>query len=327
MRCLLLFLWLFFSLLPAGGALGATFQADTVPWSGYWWPKRAGGVATGIGYNWSPAPLEKYDLATVGRKDGPATEFGLSRYYDPNALPWEGLCFAVGAASILEKEPVHKGIYGNVTFLVGDKKALLTVAYDGALYNNYRIRNPSDFHGMLEEFISRQKIPILVDLGTDGEIWYYPVFKYQTDYTQAGNTRHYTTTIYYASNAVSPDHVGTVVTSSTYFYYFTLDGMGNIVGTGWEGESVGRAPVRGCEIFGTSPRNPGLQYEVVQRIASTDDDPYEDNNSVESAASVSTGAHPLIAHRRGFLSHFHEKGGPAQDRVRFGKPGSLLQKL
>ena len=95
-------------------------------------------------------------------------------YYNPQALTWEGLCFNWAAAAILEPEPTHKGIFQNTAFLVGDKKALLTVAYDGALYNKYPINNPADFHDLLEEFITNQKMPIMMDLGTDGEILVLP---------------------------------------------------------------------------------------------------------------------------------------------------------
>jgi len=295
MRIFALFLVLLCSFIPVRGALSATYQADLIPWSGYWWPSTAGGVVTGIGYEGHPAPLEKYDLATSGITRGPATIYGLQHYYDPQALSWEGLCFNWAAAAILEAEPVHKGIYEHTTFLVGDKKALLTVAYDGALCNTYPINDPADFHEVLEKFILNQRTPIMMDLGTDGEVWFYPVFKYETDYNQLGNIRHYTTTIYYASDGVRPDYTGTAVSTSTYYYYFQVDGTGNITGMGWEGDSIGRAPVRACEPFGTNPRNPGMDYNVVRQIVMTDDDAYEENDDPEAGVPVSTGAHNLIA--------------------------------
>jgi len=135
----------------------------------------------------------------------------------------------------------------------------------------------------------------MMDLGTEGEVWFYPVFKYDTDYVQQGNLRHYTTRIYYASDGVRPDYTGTFVSSSTYNYYFQVDGTGNITGMGWEGESIGRAPVRACEPFGTNPQNPGIDYNVVRQIVMTDDDAYEENDDPGSGVAVSTGAHNLIA--------------------------------
>ena len=76
MRILILLLAFMVSIFPAKGGLCATFEADIVPWSGYWWPFTSGALVTGDGYHGHPAPLEKYDLVTVGTKDGPATEYG-----------------------------------------------------------------------------------------------------------------------------------------------------------------------------------------------------------------------------------------------------------
>ena len=126
--------------------------------------------------------------------------------------------------------------------------------------------------------------------------WFYPVFKYETHYTRENSIRHYTTTIYYATDAVPPDYKGTAVSSSTYYYYFKIDTEGNITDIGWEGDSIGHAPVRACEPFGgTQPRNPGIDYNTVKQIVSTDDDSYEENDSFESRAALSTYAYNLVA--------------------------------
>jgi hypothetical protein len=205
------------------------------------------------------------------------------------------MCFYWAAAAILEEEPVHKGIFEETTFLVGDKKALLTVLYDGTLYNRYYFNKPEDFHEVLEDFIRTQKTPIIMDLGTEGEIWNYPVFKYDVDYTQAANVRHYTTSIYYASDAVRPDYAGTFVYTSTHYYYFVLDGEGNITESGWEGSSINSHPKNASEPFATECRNTGIDYEQVMRIVTTDDDRYEKNDSFEDAASITSGAYSLLA--------------------------------
>lgn len=291
----ILIIALCFFLFQTGELRCATYEADYVPWSGYWWPFSAGGLVTGSGYRGHPAPLEKYDYVTRGTYSGPATRYGLTHYYDKDALSWEGMCFCWAAAAILEEEPVHKGIYEETTFLVGDKKGLLTVLYDGTLYNRYSFNKPEDFHEALEDFIRYQKTPIIMDLGTNGEIWNYPVFKYDTNYTQDGNTRHYTTRIYYASDAVHPDYVGTFVSTSIYYYYFVLDAEGNITESGWEGVTINGPPKNASEPFGTEPRNTGIDHEQVMRIVTTNDDPYEENDSFESAAPLSSGGYTLLA--------------------------------
>ena len=293
----------------------ATHEADYVPWSGYWWPFTQGGLVTGTGYRGHPAPLEKYDYVTTSAYSGPATRYGREHYYDKNALLWEGMCFCWAAASILEEEPVHKGIYEGTTFRVGDKKGLLTVAYDGTLYNRYYIDNPVDFHRVLEDFICYQKTPIIMDLGTSGEIWNYPVFKYEMGYTQDGNTRHYTTKIYYVSDAVRPDYVGARVYNSTYYYYFEIDGEGNITESGWEGDSIDHPPKKASEPFGTEPRNPGINYAQVKRIVTTDDDPYEENDTFQSAALLSSGGYTLLAIDSDYFKVALETGDKLNIRV------------
>ncbi|MDM8522745.1 PPC domain-containing protein [Desulfococcaceae bacterium HSG8] len=270
----------------------ATYEADDIPWSGYWWPKTQGGLVTGEDYRGHPAPLEKYDYVTTGTYEGPATQFGKERHYSPDAVPWEGLCFCWSAASILEEEPVHKSVYKGILFRIGDKKGLLTAAYYGALYNIHSTDTPAEFHEILEEFIAHQKIPVILDIGTDGESWNHPVFKYDTNYTRDGSTRHYTTMIYYADDHVEPDFIGTEVRTKIYHYYFVSDEDGNITEDGWENETT--PPVMAYEPFGTSPRNPDLDYDTVKEIVSSTDDPYEENNSLESASPLSAGTHTMI---------------------------------
>lgn len=272
-------------------------EADYRPWSGYWWPFSKGGLVNGSDYNGHPAPLEKYDYVTSGTYSGPATSYGNSHYYDKNALPWEGMCFCWAAASILEQEPAHKGIYNGIRFNVGDKKGLLTVAYDSPLYYHYSTDSPVDFHKVLSDFIGSKKISIIMDLGSEDEIWNHPVFKYETNYTQDGNTRHYTTTIYYITDQVNPDYVGSGALSATYRYYFVVDGE-EITASGWEYGSVTNHPKNAREPYGTHGWNTGIDFDEVMRIVTTDGDAYKGNNSFENAAPLSSGHYSLILSTR-----------------------------
>lgn len=302
----------------------AVYEAGYMPWSGYWWPFTSGGLVTGLGYRGSPSPLSKYDYVTTGTYYGPARNYGMAHYYDKNALSWEGMCFCWAAASILEPEPVHGGVYNRTVFHVGDKKGILTAAYHGTLYNKYSVSTPEAFHAILREFINGQKMPIIIDLGFDGEIWNYPVFKYETDFIQAGNIRHYTTTIYYPANSVSPDYVGTHVSNCTYYYYFELDGNNNIIKSGWEDSSVSNHPVNAFEPFGTEPQNPGMDYETVKRIVSTDDDPFEENDAFETAESISSGGYALMAIDRDFFKFEAENGDNLNIRFNAGEDSHII---
>jgi len=293
--CCFSLIFVFSLFFETGEVRCAVSEADYVPWSGDWWPTRHGGLVTGRLYRGHPAPLEKYDYVTVGTYDGPATRFGMEYHYNPAALSWEGLCFCWAAASILEPEPTSEGVYKNVPFRIGDKKGLLAAIYYGTLFNEYPIDTPADFHRILEDFIADQKMPIIIDLGTHGESWNYPVFKYKTEYTQQDNIRHHTTTIYYASDDVSPDFVGTFVVENVSEYYFMLDENGNITESGWEGESAEFPPLVAREPLETIPLNPGLDMEQLRLILNAKDDPYEDNEDFESAALLSSGHHMLMA--------------------------------
>ena len=281
--------------MTCGIASAETHSASYIPWSGYWWPFVNGGLVTGNGYKGNPSPLAKYDYVTSGTYYGPVSSYG-SKYYNPSARSWEGMCFGWSMAAILESEPRHKGYYNGTLFRVGDKKGLLTAKYDGAIYNTYPINSPLDFHQLLERFIRDEQTPVIIDLGTDGEIWNYPVYKYTTDYTTAGVVRHYTTTISFASDGVFPDYVGTATLEETYYYYIKTDPFGEeILESGWEGTSIDEPPVNGFEPLGTACRIPDLDLEVLDSIAGADDDGYENNDNMDAAALVSNGSYSLIA--------------------------------
>jgi len=272
-------------------------EADYRPWSGWWWPFDKGGLVTGSDYNGHPAPLEKYDYVTSGVYFGPATKYGYRNYYEAGALSWQGMCFCWAAASILEKEPQHKGIYKGMAFYVGDKKGLLTAAYDSPIYYYHPINNPLDFHQILSQFVGPGITPVIMDLAFAGEIWNHPVFKYTSNYTLDGNTRHYETTIWYITDQVHPDYVGSAALQFTYHYYFVIED-GIITGSGWEYGSISNHPRNTCEPYGTHGWNTGLDYDEVIKIVTTDGDGYNDNNSFENAALLSIGQHSLILNTR-----------------------------
>ena len=50
-------LLLFCCVLPDNALRAEVQQAADIPWSGYWWPARYGGLSTGSDYRGHPAPL------------------------------------------------------------------------------------------------------------------------------------------------------------------------------------------------------------------------------------------------------------------------------
>ena len=303
----------FISNIPNASA--EVYEASRVPWSGYWWPYRTGGLVTGDDYNGKPSPVSKYDFATQGMYKGEAYFYGLKYFYDSDALDWEGLCFSWAVASALESEPAKSGVYGGELFYVGDKKALLTAAYHRVVYLSYPVHTPELFHEVLDTFIATEQSIIIIDLHTNNEVWNYPIFKFETDYETEGDTRHYTTRIYYPRNAVDPDFVGSSITSKVYWYYFTLGAGGEILDSGWENGSVDDYPNRAYQPFSADSEDNDIKYDIVREIVNAEDDSYEPNDSLESAKSVSSGSHQLICEDNDYFKIFLKKGDVATVKV------------
>ncbi|MBF0223870.1 MAG: hypothetical protein HQK76_00320 [Desulfobacterales bacterium] len=285
--------------------MGITYQADTIPWSGYWWPFSYGGVSTGIDYRGKPSPLDKYSYVVDIKDNNSSSSFFY--YYKPDSLPWEGMCFYWAAASIVEKEPIHKGIYKGIVFYVGDKKGLLTVLYNETLYNQYDIYSPADFHRLLIEFLGNKKSPFIFDIGGQYEVWNYPVFKCDINYTQIENTQHYTTKVYYATDDVSPDYVGTIINTDTYEYKFVFDDAGNLIDTYW-GNSTASVPRHFREPYAPNCTNPSIDRDSVIKIVNTIDDELEENDTIDTAKELKSGHYSLIGMDVDYFYSFLEEG-------------------
>lgn len=282
--------------LPAAGRCD-TYEAYT-PWSGHWWPFWKGELVNGFYPRGEPAPFAKYDYVTAGTYEGSAMTYGSAHYYNSGALAWEGMCFQWAAASIREEEPLHKGIYRGTVFSVGDKKGLLTAAYDGVSRLTYLIEDPLVFHQVLDQIVRGEGTPVIMDLGTDGEVWNFPVFKYDITTRLEDTRRHYTVTLYLADDDLypdSPDYVGTKVsTRGPFYYWFEMDGN-EVTDRGWENGNEDNHPLRAYTTYGTGNGHNHLDYETVREIADANGDPYEGNSTAEEAADLWSGHYSLVA--------------------------------
>jgi len=115
---------------------------------------------------------------------------------------WWGLCHAWTPAAILEPTPLHPVTYNDVTFEVGDIKALLQTIYDrssasliGGRCNDWeiereddtgRIKNPDcrdlnagSFHVSVVNLLGVQKRGFVEDKTTGYQVWNQPVWKYE----------------------------------------------------------------------------------------------------------------------------------------------------
>ncbi len=245
-------------------------SSNTIPWSGYWWPHSEGGLVTGKDYRGSPSPLNKYDLYTSNLYEGPISKWYRQHFYKPNALEWEGHCLAWSKAAITEPSPILPSSENNILFRIGDKKGLLTLAH----HNDLIARGGSSataFHFWLLSYIKDQGKPFIADLGSSDEKWFYPVYKYDMSSTISGNIESVEVTIFYVSDAVHPDYLGTQTYFSTYTYNLVLDSGNSIIDGYWTGYSISDHPKAlfyPLAIGNTSP----LDYEIVRRLARSKDD-------------------------------------------------------
>ena len=254
-------------------AIQSSGEADPIPWSGYWWPMKYGGLATGIDYRGNPAPLEKYLLLTTGEMTGNAIDWYNDRYYDPDAEDWWGLCPLFAQAAVNESYPILPSSENNIVFRVGDKKGLLALCNDdwfGMIYASGD--TPVDFHFWLLDYIGEQKTAFTADLATGEEVWYYPIYHYEMDSTISGQTEHVSVLIFYASDDVLPDYIGTKEGQKKYEYDLNLDVQGNITSGAWTGDSKDRHPETLSYLQVSGSKNPFLDSERIRQIAQAQDD-------------------------------------------------------
>lgn len=173
--------------------------AKNVPWSSYWYPKSDDLIFRSNDNKSSP--LEKLDLVRKARSRD--TIFGGSpesaaawekeNSFDPSGPKWFGLCDAWTIASISYPEPTKPVTINNVTFSVGDVKALVLKTFEDIdekqtrsygvkfLGNNeswiYPDIFPDQFHRFIEMQLFRDQKAFLMDHDAGVEIWSVPVFK------------------------------------------------------------------------------------------------------------------------------------------------------
>ncbi|MFH1153699.1 MAG: hypothetical protein V1793_07785 [Pseudomonadota bacterium] len=243
--------------------------------------------------------MGKYDEATSGVKNGSAYSKGFPLYYDPDAISWGGLCFAWAMASVSESEPDRRGVYNDTVFNVGDKKGLMTALYDGIKYTTYSFSDPTVFHQVIDEYIKVKKVPVVMDLGGEGdaygEVWNYPVYKYDISSHTASGWTNYKVTLYFADDMVDPDYIGTKVLSRSYTYAFRIDN-GVVLESQWTGATIDRNP-KNCRVpfGGPTPTNSSLQVATVRSIAQTDDDKFQGNTALNTAVPLTNGDFTLLA--------------------------------
>ncbi|MGI8978474.1 MAG: DUF4384 domain-containing protein [Pirellulaceae bacterium] len=217
-------------------------SAAVNPWSGYWYPHKQGGLV---------GPLTKYDRL-LGKKAAPWEDV---KHVQPakasSDSDWWGYCHAWSAAAVSEKEPKQGSVVRGVDFSVGDKKGLLCAchAQDASNFYGDRYEGPADDKNdlrpdalwrVLQLYLGRDRIPLILDLDAGTQVWNYPIYQYRVDQEAgAGGWESCTMQLLLADDDVEPDYVGTRASLRTYTFRVKLENGAVVEGTGeWTGESI-----------------------------------------------------------------------------------------
>jgi len=273
-----------------GDVLAVNKTADSIPWSGWWWPYAEGGLSTGIGYRGRPAPLEKYSMLHGMAEKNRIMQWYENRYYDSKAPYWYGICYAWAAAASFESEPRYPSSVDNIIFRVGDKKGLLTFAHLQDYIEHEDCENPAVLHYWLLHYIGEMRQSFVADLDSGDEVWSHPIYKYDMQITDVGQKSQVKVELHYADDFVKPDYVGIQDRTVIYEYELYKDSDGGIIDGHWLGDSIASHPDYLSSVVAAHCDYGDFDYQFVRELASSKDDYLE---SAESVA-ITPGSYNLI---------------------------------
>jgi hypothetical protein len=251
--------------------------AATLPWSGWWWPAKAGQHI--LGYRNEPGAMIKLDL--LNRRGAGEWEKSHRYHFSLDADPWWGHCHGWAAASILEPEPLRDVLHGGIWFRIGDLKALLAESHysDRAQFFGQRFdgkpgQDPQDMSPLLvwqvlRRFIYENKQSIVFDLDAGTEVWSFPVYRYRVlSVLQGDGSNVGSLMIWHPALKVHPDRTGTVAEVRTYtFVYRVGSNKQPIPGSDrWTGLSVADHPDFAWYPLERAQQNPNLDYDLTLQL-------------------------------------------------------------
>ncbi len=209
-------------------------KSEPTPWAGYWWPYTSYGIAAGgFAYNGvTPgSPAGKYDAARGHATNAQQWEVKNHGAMVPKVQQWWGHCNGWCAAAALFPEPNQAVKVNNITFGIGDIKALLTEAgmsvnadffgeridVDDPTSPKYWDTIPDQYFLVLTNYIGKLKRAVLIDRYTGSQVWNQPLAGYKFEYPKpadyTGNSPstpnvykiELTSTIWWLDDGVAPD--------------------------------------------------------------------------------------------------------------------------
>ncbi len=277
-------------------------EADTKPWSSYWYPRADPILVKPTDANGGQAILDKFDkyVSKVFGRPSTAAKMEIDlRLYDPDAAGWEGRCNAWAYASVFEPEPklaeAGAPVQG-ITFYTRDVKALMIKSYElvesgsatqllkrfGQRYDgqgeDFEDLYPDQFHRILQAELYEKSRPIIMDHEAGVQVWNAPIWKanivVEKD-AEDGRIFHVTTTVLGVNSLmVQPNYTGTWSTRFEYTYdligYPQSDRSLLVKYGRWTGRSKKDHPdfVVALPPKGTSIRHESINKQVTQEIIS-----------------------------------------------------------
>ena len=241
--------------------------ASTLPWSGYWWQHKSGGLT---------GPLGKYDQVE-GTK---AAAWEQDNHVLTAKEGWFGHCHAWSASCVSEKQPTGARNVKQVPFGVGDQKGLLAACHGQDIANSYGQRfedpakdDPDDIYPdelwrVLQLYLKEKRIPLILDMDPGPQVWNYPVYQYEVQYKDGGDGWFYAAMqLVAADDNVQPDYVGTQPILFNLTFRFKMQDGAVVAGTGqWIGNSKKDHPDFAWYPYVAVAENPEINVAEVSNI-------------------------------------------------------------
>ena len=230
----------------------AAVSGDWGVWTGWYWP-----------FNSTEPPNLYGDGEALSRYDsfaGTNSQSWEENNHGPglNQQDWAGHCHAWAGASVWEAMPAANRVVGGITFRPRDLAALMTEAYyNDTVASEISLYRPSPgvFWRYLRQEIMGQNsmhghsMGLIGNLTTiKGEVWNFPIYQYQINYSQddSGGTYSGTIAVWFADDG-SPSYADSLGLASVSFSYtftgVTLDGAGAPFDSGhWAGSDPSLYP-------------------------------------------------------------------------------------
>jgi len=235
------------------------------------------------------SPFRKHDRVTGAH----ANDWERKNHYDSDYPKWYGHCHAWASAAISEVEPTHTIRYKDVTFHVGDVKAMLTEGHYGDKATVFGERNtgdgcdfqdiyPDKLWKVMQDYIGEQKLPLLMDLDPGVQVWTYPVYGYRIEYNRSDDDRDLydgEMTLFVTNTTVPPDYVGCLRLIKHYTFQVKMRNGAIVEGSGrWTGHSRQDHPDYAWYPASRGQENEELVFSMAQKLADLASDANHDDS-------------------------------------------------